>query len=265
MHEVQVSPGLSTTLFFDSELEQVELQEQERFLQATPSRDGLSLPLRPSRKVHAGERLRLTVRFKDGAAPTRVDFLLVVHPALAERQVDVLRHPRSVDSMQTDLVKTREENAQLRAENEWLRAQRDLPDGLTGLLHSRAVDKSGITCWWGPGMQRPERALQIHTFLVCRARGQVVVRVEVASPAGESPWTAQGAKLTGPKGEELKASVWQPKPVAPGATVPLFIELPAKDLRTAGPFFLKLWEAEGPRTVTLSNITFPELREVPGP
>jgi uncharacterized protein (TIGR02268 family) len=256
---VHVSPGLSTTLFFDSALEWVELQEQERFLQATPSRDGLSLPLRPSREVNAGERLRLKVHFKDGAVPRSADFLLVVHPALADRQVDVFRHPRPVDSMETDLAKAHEVNARLRAENERLRAQRDLPDGLSGLLASRGMDKAGVVCSGALGIRRPGEAVVGGDLLVCRARGQVVISMSLSNPEGASPWAAQGAKLTGPKGQELRPSVWPRAPIAPGEMRFFYIELRAEDLGTTGPFFLKLWEAEGPRTFTLGNITFPEL------
>jgi hypothetical protein len=68
----------------------------------------------------------------------------------------------------------------------------------------------------------------------------------------------------GAKGEELMGSIWPPSPVLPGDPRTLFIEVPAEDVQTQGPFVLKIWEADGPRVVTLGNITFPVLPVGPG-
>ena len=64
----------------------------------------------------------------------------------------------------------------------------------------------------------------------------------------------------GPKGEAWRGSVWPEEPILPSSVADLFIEARVEDVRTEGPFVLKLWEANGPRTVRLGRVAFP----VPG-
>jgi hypothetical protein len=90
------------------------------------------------------------------------------------------------------------------------------------------------------------------------------VLVDLKNPDGAAPWTAHGARLVGPKGAELKGSVWPQVPIPPGETRTHVIEVQAEDVRTLGSFVLKLWEADGPRVVTLRDVTFPVLVEGQG-
>jgi len=86
--EVVISPGLSTTFTFDAELshgesgKDLELERLEVFSLVDVGQT--TLRLMPSDKLASGARLRLSVRFKDGAAPSRAAFTLVVHPVRAE-------------------------------------------------------------------------------------------------------------------------------------------------------------------------------------
>jgi uncharacterized protein (TIGR02268 family) len=101
------------------------------------------------------------------------------------------------------------------------------------------------------------------SLITCRAPGRVVVRAELKNPDDAAPWTTRGARLTGPKGEALSGSVWQSAPILPGETGIVFIEVQAGDARTVAPFLLKLWEEDGPRVVTLGNVTFPAFPKEP--
>jgi len=261
--EVQISPGQPTTFSFDSDVraDEMTLENRERFEVAPGQR---LITLEPSEKMRGEKPSTLTVCFADRAAPPCMTFRLVVHPAIGERRVEIIRQPRPVESIQAELQKSYEENARLRAENERLRAERDRPDGLTGLYASGMMGKEGIPCSPLRVIQPPGDALTGRKVFACRAPGKVAVLVELENPDGAAPWTAQGAMLTGPKGEELKGSVWPPEPVLPGKWRTLFIEVQADDAQTAGAFILKLWEANGPRVVTIGNITFPALTEGPG-
>jgi len=256
--EVQLSPGLTTTFLFDSDLraDGMTLENREHFEVVEPGKRILTLV--PSEKMHGEKPGKVTVCFADGAAPTCSTFRLVMHPAVAERQVKLLRHPRPVDSYRAELKKTHEEIERLRAEIERLRAEQGRPEGLTGLFASGMMDENGIPCSKLRFVQRPGEALTGIWIIACRAPGRMMVRVELNNPDGATPWLAQGAKLTGPKGEELKGSVWPPEPIPPGEFRTLAIEVQAQDVQTMGPFTLKLWEADGLRTITLGNISFPE-------
>jgi uncharacterized protein (TIGR02268 family) len=255
--EVQISPGQTTTFVFDSDLQAdgLTLEGRERFEVADPGKRTLTLVA--SEEIRGEKPSKVTVCFADDAAPACATFRLIVHPAIGERQVRIFRHPRPVESVQAELKKSYEENARLRAENDRLRAERDRPDGLTGLFASGMMDEKGIPCSKVDFTLLPKAALSARWVITCRAPGRMIVRVELMNPDGAAPWTAQGAMLTGPKGKELKGSVWQPDSVLPGEWGTLFVEVQADDVQTVGPFILKFWEADGLRLVTLGNVTFP--------
>lgn len=255
--EVQISPGQTTTFVFDSDLraDGLTLEGRERFEVADPGKRTLTLV--PSEEIRGEKPSKVTVCFADEAAPACATLRLSVHPAIGERQVRIFRRPRPVESVQTELKKSYEENARLRAENERLRTERDRPNGLTGLFASGMMDEKGISCSTAKVVLRPKAALSVRRVITCRAPGRMLVRVELKAPDGAAPWMAQGAKLVGPKGEELEGSIWQPRPLLPGKPLTLYIEAQTEDVQTAGPFVLKLWETDGPRTVTLGNMTFP--------
>lgn len=262
--EVQISPGQTTTFVFDSDLraDGLTLDGRERFEVADPGKRTLTLV--PSEEVRGEKPSKVTVCFADDAAPACATFRLIVHPAIGERQVRIFRNPRPVESVQAELKKSYEENARLRAEVERLLAERNRPDGLTGLFASGMMGEKGIPCSDVDVTLRPKAALSVLRVTTCRAPGRMLVRVELKAPDDAAPWTAQGAILTGPKGKELKGSVWQPEPVRPGKWRTLFVEVQADDVQAVGPFILKLWEADGPRIVTLGNVTFPALKQGPG-
>ncbi|WP_141594645.1 DUF2381 family protein [Myxococcus sp. AB056] len=259
--EVAVSPGLSTVFIFDSEVsrEGVTLEGRERFAVLDA---GLStLRLVPSEKLFPGERLRLTVRFLDGAAPASATFVLVAHPARSEAHVEVYRRKRSVETYQEEVRLARIEAEQCREENERLRSERSAPDGLTGListavLSGRGVDFRDLT----EGVtQAPGGAAAKNFVYAYRTARRVAVEVHLNSRGDAQPWTAVGAMLRGKANEELKVlRVWQSGPLAPGSTNQrVVVEAESASESPQGPFTLKLWDADGRRTITLGNVTFP--------
>lgn len=66
-------------------------------------------------------------------------------------------------------------------------------------------------------------------------------------------------------GEELEASFWPAEPIPSGERRGIWVEVMAPEARTEGRFTLKLWEADGQRTFVIGNVTFPVLKEEPGP
>ncbi|NOK05927.1 MULTISPECIES: DUF2381 family protein [unclassified Myxococcus] len=259
--EVAVSPGLSTVFLFDSEVsrEGLTLEGRERFVMVDA---GLTtLRLIPSEKISAGERLKLTVRFQDGAAPASATFVLVAHPARSEAQVEVYRRKRSVETYQEEVRQARIEAEKCKEENERLRAERSAPDGLTGLISTAVLSKRGVDFRdLAEGVtQAPGGAAAKQYVYAYRAARRVAVEVTLKSGGDAQPWTAVGAMLRGKANEELKVlQVWQSGPIAPGAdTQRVVVEAEAASESPRGPFTLKLWDADGRRTVTLGNVTFP--------
>jgi uncharacterized protein (TIGR02268 family) len=125
--EVAVSPGLTTTFLFNSELSGEEVEHRKRFRVVDPAR--YTLTLVPSTELAPGTRVGLTVAFADGLLPARADFVLAVHATKAERQVEVYRSPRNLESVAAEAVLEREGAQQCREENARLRAAPSSPRG----------------------------------------------------------------------------------------------------------------------------------------
>ncbi|HEX5748809.1 MAG TPA: DUF2381 family protein [Archangium sp.] len=85
----------------------------------------------------------------------------------------------------------------------------------------------------------------------------MAVRLQLLNPGAE-PWTVAGAVLKDATGaEEVELSAWQVSAIAPGAMGFVVVGAEREPGQLACPCTLKLWEAQGPRTVTLGNVTFP--------
>ncbi|QRN94695.1 DUF2381 family protein [Archangium violaceum] len=261
--EAQLSPGLATTFLFDSDVRADSVLPENREHFEVMDLGKRTLTLVPSERMLGKNPSTVTVCFASNEAPACATFRLLLHPSIGERQVRIFRHPRPVESIQAELKKAYAESAKLQAELVQMRAEQGEPGGLTGMFVSGMVDTRGIHCSEVRVVQRPGNALSALRIITCRARGRMVMLVDLKNDDA-APWMPQGARLTGPKGEELKGAVWTPEPVRLGKSRPLYIEVQAEDARTVGPFTLKLWEADGPRTVTLGNVAFPVLTEGPG-
>jgi uncharacterized protein (TIGR02268 family) len=108
--------------------------------------------------------------------------------------------------------------------------------------------------------QHSGNALELRKARSYSHPGSVAVRLKLLNPGAE-PWTAARAVLKDSTGAEVEFSPWQEGAIPPG--VPGFVVVGAE--REPGqlgcPCTLKLWEAEGPRTVTLGNVTFPPVEQ----
>ncbi|RKG48132.1 DUF2381 family protein [Corallococcus sp. AB011P] len=260
--EVQVSPGVSTTFEFNSALlqEKVAVEGAERFALVDIGRSTLRLV--PSDQVLPGERLRVTVRFLDGAAPVGTAFILVAHPAQAERLVEVWRNQRTVESYQQESKEARAEAQRCHEENERLRAEYEGPGGLAGLLENRVIGKSGVSVkpldFEKEVRQRPGDAIRILRAWSYRSANRVAVLMDLDYPEAAQHWMAQGASLVGKTGETLNMlPVWQEAPVANARIRRLVVEAEATPDEARGTFALKLWERDGLRMITLPGVTFP--------
>ncbi|NTX15467.1 DUF2381 family protein [Myxococcus sp. CA056] len=259
--EVFVSPGLSTVLLFDADVvsDSIEIEGRNLFTRVDVGQATVRLALSP--RASPGERLRFSVRFRDGAAPTGASFLLVVHPAKANAVVEVFRSSRTVESYQQEAVEARAEAIRFKEENARLVLEHKVPGGLTGLLAMGDMDVHGVV-----GMPLNKSLLldsrsaikpsqQVRSY---RSKNRVAVEVLLEDTRGGQPWSASGATLKEQSGVDLKVlSVWQEAPITSDAAKRVIVEAEAPANASQGTFSLKLWEADGPRTVTISNVTFP--------
>jgi uncharacterized protein (TIGR02268 family) len=211
----------------------------------------------PKRSLLPGERVNLTVRFADGAAPESASFWLVGHAARGARRVEVFRHSRPADALKREAAEAQAEARQCQEEKARLLAERTEPGGLMGaawLERTKAVQSMDIL--WDI-KQSPGNALRATKARSYGHPGSMAIRLELENPSAE-PWTAAGAVLKDSTGTEVELSPWQEAPIPTGPTrgfVVVGAEKPAGQLGC--PCTLTLWEAQGPRTVTLGNVTFP--------
>jgi uncharacterized protein (TIGR02268 family) len=266
-YEVCIHPGISSSFLFNVKLKRMELPGRERFRVIA---DETGFTLLPTRALKDGERVPVTVHFQDGTVPASVTFMLVVHPAEAERQVEVLLQPRTVASYREGEQRALDEAQQCRKETARLRTQCAGQVGLTGLFAQKLIGEEGV-----PSKNLEESlsarpgntltSLKQHSYRSDTPRGEgghKVVRLVVVQDLhnnGKTAWTPAGAVLLGPQGEEWKAlGVWSLMPIAPGKTSRVVVEVEATEEQARGTFTLKLWNQEGGGRVELfDGVTFP--------
>lgn len=257
-----MSPGQPTTFLFDSDLRVngLMLENRERFTVAPVER---ILTLVPSERMRGEAPSRLTVCFVDDDSPACATFRLVIHPAIGERQVDVFRHPRPVESLAAELRTTHEENVRLRAANKLLRENGDKWEGLTGPLASRAVGEMAMPFQFVSKhtTENENNTLALLMAQAIRTADQFSIRLSLENPKGAKPWTPRGVNLIGPRGEHLEVAIWPTEPMLPEEKHYLWIEGVFPNAWANEPFTLKIWEADNQRTFVIGNIAFPALKQ----
>jgi uncharacterized protein (TIGR02268 family) len=261
--EVCIRPEVSTTLFFDTALARVEVEDRELFRRVKVADD--TLTLLPSEALHDGARVPVVVYFQDDAAPVSATFLLVVHPSQAERQVEVSRHARTVSSYQQGEQQARAEAQRCWEDKALLQAEFSGQGGLSGLIARGWLDKKGVVTKdiSNTITQRLGSILLVQNVISYRAvgpgrRGRVAVEMELQN-RGAVDWKVMGAALMGAKGETLTGlTVWLDAPISPGKFQRLVVEMDATENELRGAFTLKLWSGEaGAGGVILDGVTWP--------
>jgi uncharacterized protein (TIGR02268 family) len=262
--EVCVSPDETTTFVFDASLAAgaVEVQPEGRLADSAQGKEGLTLHVIPKGDFLPGERVKVTVRFADGAAPASATFWLVGHAARGARRVEVFRQSRPADALKREKDEAQAEARQCQEDKARLLAERKEPGGLMGaawLARKGEVESKVIR---EDLKHHPANALQAENAKSYGHPGSMAVGLQLANPGAE-PWTAAGAVLKDSTGAEVELSAWQASAIAPGALGFLVVGAEREPGQLACPCSLKLWEAQGRRTVTLGNVTFPGEKQAP--
>lgn len=257
-----ITPELSTLFLFDAKLARVELEGREHFRRVSESAD--SFMVIPSEAMRDMEPLRATVYFADDAAPASLTFLLVVHPAQAARQVEVLRQTHPVAFYKQEAREAQSKAQRCDEEKARILAEQRGPGGLRGLRAAGLMDTALGVAVKRSGNDlktRPRSTLALVDSWSYRAgddkQGRIAVELDLMNP-GTKPWTLAGAVLRSARGEELTPLPLEEMPVSilPGLSGRVIVELEATTKQARGAYTLTLWDADG-RSVILDNVTFP--------
>ncbi|MFE8602845.1 DUF2381 family protein [Archangium violaceum] len=264
--DVCASADEPTTFFFDSRvaLGAVEFQPEGRLADWSVGKEALSLNVIPKGDYLAGERVKVTVRFADGAAPASASFWLVGHASKGTRRVEVFRKPRPPDVCEKERDEAQAEARQCQEDKARLLAEREEPGGLMGaawLERAGVVASKKLGSWV---REQPANALRLdeawsysYTVKGETRPASVAARLGLSNPGAE-PWTLAGAALVDSMGEEVELARWQEAPIPANGAGAVVVGIEGEPAQLGCPCTLKLWEAQGPRTFTLENVTFPE-------
>ncbi|WP_232537855.1 DUF2381 family protein [Cystobacter fuscus] len=264
--EVCASADETTTFVFDSRVAvgAVEFQPRERLAHWALGQDGLSLYATPKADYLPGERVKVTVRFADGAAPASASFWLVGHASRGTRRVEVFRQPRPPDMLKKERDEAQAEARQCQEDKARLLAEREAPGGLMGAAW---LERAGVVAFKDLrsfAREQPGNALGMkdaRSYSYTRTGesrpASAAVRLALANPGAE-PWTLAGAVLVDATGEQVELARWQEAPIPANGAGAVVVGIEGESAQLGCPCTLKLWEAGGPRTVTLGNVTFPE-------
>lgn len=266
--DVCVSADETTTFVFDSRVAAgaVEFQPAGRLAHWALGQDGLSLYVIPKADYLLGERVKVTVRFADGAVPASASFWFVGHASRGTRRVEVFRQPRPPEVFKKERDEAQAEALQCQKDKARLLAERQEPGGLmgtawlegAGVVASKKLDS--LT-------EQPANALGLETawsYSYTREGetrpASVAMRLGLLNPGAE-PWTLAGAALVDSTGEQVELADWQQAPIPAKGAGAAVVGIEAERVQLGCPCTLKLWEAQGPRTVTLGNVTFPVIHK----
>jgi uncharacterized protein (TIGR02268 family) len=214
----------------------------------------------PKRSFLPAERVKLTVHFADGAAPGSASFWLVGHSARGARRVEVFRHPRPADALKKEAAEAQARANQCQEEKARLLTERKEPGGLMGVAWLERTVSVQSKDLWEQVNHHPGNALSTRAIKSYSHTGSMAARLWLLNPGAE-PWAAAGAMLKDSKGAEVELSVWQETAIPSKTTGTIVMGAQREPGQLDCPCTLKLWEAQGRRTVTIGDITFPAAKQ----
>jgi uncharacterized protein (TIGR02268 family) len=255
--EICVSPGLMTSFVFDVRAE-VELQDEVRFQEVARGRGTISFL--PPRDMMPGERLRLMARLGAGETQDLVTFTLVARSGQATHQVEVYHAQRSRESYQHEVAQEQAKVHQLREQLEQMRTRLAQSEGLRALITSKELTHRGIqarSLATGDLSGPSEGTLSFQSGASYRTNFGVVAELRLIN-SGSEPRNVVHASLVDATGKALHGmKPWQERPLEPGATGLVIVELDAQRQAAQGEFTLVLKD-DGGHVLHLAGVSFPD-------
>jgi uncharacterized protein (TIGR02268 family) len=248
--EVRVAARVTTYLRFNAPIDKASLEVEGRATRFTLVDVGeyaiaLELAVEPA----PGERLIVRVRYKDGGTPAYATLALVSHPTLVDKEVEVVRRPRTVEALEARLAQVEAELAALKAQC--------AHGGLPHLAFSGLLDANQIRAmpFWGQTAPGYQGGLKPGEGIGYRATLWAMVSVRVRNLPGQPAWMPGAARLTSAKGTPVKVlSVHMEKPrlqAGESALVAVLVEPPSSDESS---FQLELVDTEGGRLLPINDV-----------
>jgi uncharacterized protein (TIGR02268 family) len=241
-------------MLFDQALapEALVLEGRERFRRVEIASGALMLM--PSEKVQSGERLRLTVRFKDAGAPEQASFVLVVHRDQAERQVEVSRPRAAEEACQSELLSKDAELQRCLARGPSVSVQTSLASLLEAGELQLYLHGVLISFEHAPAAETAE--LTALSVVLYPFQHRSVLEVRVKNPSSQRPWRAAGASLRRRSGDAVgPLEVLQREPAPSGTIRSIWVEFPADE--SPGVEALEVWDEGRQRTFTVKGLRLP--------
>jgi uncharacterized protein (TIGR02268 family) len=194
-----------------------------------------------------GEKLGVRVQYKDGATPAYATFVLVSHPTLVDKEVEVVRRPRTVEVLEAALAEKEAELAALRAVS-----------GPAGLVFSGRLNLNGVTA-------RPFELTSNGTLSGLKVAGGEGYRagswalavVRVRNLPGQKPWEPAEARLThaeNGKRVKVRSVNMSKKELAPGEEGVVAVETEAPFWNAGEAFRLELLDKSGGRLLLIPAV-----------
>jgi uncharacterized protein (TIGR02268 family) len=248
--EVRVAADSLTIFRFGASIDRASVEVEgraTRFKLVDPGE--YTLALEPSIEPATGERLILRVRYKDGATPAYAVFALVSHPTLVDREVEVVRRPRTVEALEARVAHMEAELVALKAQC----AQSGLPNlAFSGLLDSKDVRAKPF---WGKAAPGDKGGLEPGRGTGYRGTRWAMVVVRIRNLPRQPTWALGTARLTSTKGTPVKVlAVRMEKPqlqAGESALVAVLVEPPAS---IENRFQLELVDAQGERLLPITEV-----------
>ncbi|RKH68574.1 DUF2381 family protein [Corallococcus interemptor] len=256
---IRIGPGVSTTLLFDTDIQQEQVSLESRAQFARVSMGSSVLVLVPSNDLQPGTTLSLSIPFKDAGStlPSRLSLRLVVDSGAVDRQVEIYRRARSAESYRQEVLQLRAELERLRREHVSPAAGTREQTGFRGLL----MDSTGFP---GVSVERTARpwscrrpcSLLINKSSSYLSGSRRAVKVWVTA-VDKKPWTIGRAVLVDRQGKEWESlPPAQPGPITSESEATLILEFDVKSPDLDG-YQLKVLDVDGARTAQWSGISFP--------
>ena len=250
MPEVRVAAKLVTYLRFDAPIDRTSVEIEGRSMRFRWVDVGERLvAVEPAVDLGAEEKLVVRVRYKDGASPAIATLVLVTHPTLVDKEVEVVRQARTREALEAKLAQTEAAFSALKAQC----ARSGLPDMVfSGLLDSKDVL---ATSFFGKAPPGYEGGLEPGRGTGYRATRWAMVVVRVRNLPGQPAWVPGTARLTSASGAKVKVHlVHMEKPqLQPGeaALVVVMVDPPSTNERL---FQLDLVDADGGRLLPITEV-----------
>jgi uncharacterized protein (TIGR02268 family) len=196
--EVRVSTGITTYLRFDAPLDKAAVEVEGRPIRFAWMEVADSLiALEPSVDLGAEEKLVVRVRYRDGASPARATFVLVTRPGVVDKEVAVVRRPRTIEALEAALA---EAQAELLA----LKSQYGV-SGPAKLIFSGQLNLDGVQAQRIESARTVQQAgLKVGGVEGYRAGVWTLAVVRVRNLSGQQPWKLGSVSLSLKNGTPVK-------------------------------------------------------------